>query len=343
VGEGHAEFDAETGKTQRFEMARLNVGRSRLSNLTADFTPGYPDVAIGGGEFDAAPLLANDDKKDKEDEPTPAFALHADRLSKVYLQKDRLLTDVSLQLYHDADWWDRIDIKANVPNSGPLTIHYGPAEGARHILHVDSADAGAVLAAFGISQSVRGGDMLINAEAHDGEPQRPLVGGMVIKDFRVVDAPVLARLLTMATITGFVDLMSGEGFQFDKFKAQFTKTEGRLDIDLAKAHGPSIGITAAGHVDFDKNQLKIAGTVIPVNAVNSVLSGIPVLGDIFIGEGMFAVTYGAEGSIDDPKISVNPLSAIAPGFIKGMFDYSTGDEEPPPIQALPPTTSGRQK
>jgi uncharacterized protein YhdP len=344
VAEGHAEFNPESGKTQRIVLPTLNVGRSRLSNLTADFTPGYPDVVIGGGEFDAAPLLANDDKQDEtEDEPTPAFALRADRLSKVYLQENRELTDVSLQLYHDADWWDRIDIKANVPNSGPLTVHYGPAAGARHVLHVDSADAGAVLAAFGISQSVRGGALLINAEAHDGEPHRPLIGGMLIKDFRVVDAPVLARLLTMATLTGFVDMMTGDGFQFDKFKAQFTKTEGRLDIDLAKAHGPSIGITGAGHVDFDKNSLRIAGTVIPVNAVNSVLSDIPIIGDIFIGEGMFAVTYGAEGDLDNPKISVNPLSAIAPGFIKGMFDYSTGDEEPPPIQALPPNSGGGQK
>jgi hypothetical protein len=88
--------------------------------------------------------------------------------------------------------------------------------------------------------------------------------------------------------------------------------------------------------------MDIAGTVIPVNAVNSVLSDIPVLGDILIGDGMFAVTYGAEGDLDNPEISVNALSAIAPGFIKGLFDYSTGDEEPPPIQALPPTTKNQK-
>jgi hypothetical protein len=258
------------------------------------------------------------------------------------LKEKRELTDVSVQLRHDAEWWDLIDLKANVPSGGPVTLHYGPAEGARHILHVDSADAGAVLAALGISQSVRGGSLLINAEAHDNEPHRPLKGGVLITDFRMVDAPVLARLLTMATITGFVDLMSGDGFQFDKFKMQFIKTDGRIDIDLAKAHGPSIGITGAGHVDFDKNRLSIAGTVIPVNAVNSVLSDIPVLGDILFGEGMFAVTYGAQGDLDNPEILVNPLSAIAPGFIKGMFEYSTGDEPPPEIQALPPTTGGQK-
>ena len=83
---------------------------------------------------------------------------------------------------NDAEWWDLIDLKANVPSGGPVTLHYGPAEGARHILHVDSADAGAVLAALGISQSVRGGSLLINAEAHDNEPHRPLKGGVLIKD-----------------------------------------------------------------------------------------------------------------------------------------------------------------
>lgn len=334
AADGNAKFSADTGKPARVEFSSLNIGRSRLRNVSADFAPGHPDVVIGGGEFDAESLLGGD--KDKEDEPTPAFALRADRLDKIFLKEKRELTDVSVQLRHDAKWWDLIDLKATVPAGGQVTLHYGPAEGARHILHVDSADAGAVLAALGISQSVRNGSLLINAEAHDNEPHRPLKGGVLITDFRMVDAPVLARLLTMATITGFVDLMGGEGFQFDKFKMQFTKTEGRLDIELAKAHGPSIGLTGAGHVDFDKNHMDIAGTVIPVNAVNSVLSDIPLLGDILFGEGMFAVTYGAEGDLDNPKISVNPLSAIAPGFIKGLFEYSTGDEEPPPIQALPP-------
>ena len=258
------------------------------------------------------------------------------------MKEKRQLTDVSVHLRHDAEWWDLIDVKAIVPAGGAVTVHYGPAAGARHVLHVDSADAGAVLAAAGISQSVRKGNLLINAETHDNEPHRPLKGGVLITNFRMVDAPVLARLLTMATITGFVDMMSGDGFQFDKFKMQFTKTEGRLDIDLAKAHGPSIGMTGTGHVDFDKNQMSIAGTVIPVNAVNSVLSDIPVLGDILFGEGMFAVTYGAQGDLDNPEISVNPLSAIAPGFIKGLFEYSTGDEEPPEIQALPPNTGGQK-
>jgi hypothetical protein len=344
VIDGNAKFNTETGEPARIDLSRLNVGRSRLRDVTADFAPGYPDIVIGGGEFDAESLLGDSKEKDKdkEDKPTPAFALRADRLDKLFLKEKRELTDVSIQLRHDAEWWDLIDLKANVPSGGPVTLHYGPAEGARHILHVDSADAGAVLAALGISQSVRNGSLLINAEAHDNEPHRPLKGGVLIKDFRMVDAPVLARLLTMATITGFVDLMSGDGFQFNKFKMQFTKTEGRLEIDLAKAHGPSIGITGAGHVDFDKNRMNIAGTVIPVNAVNSVLSDIPVLGDILFGEGMFAVTYGAEGDLDNPQISVNPLSAIAPGFIKGLFEYSTGDEAPPEIQALPPKT-GSQK
>ncbi|HVR68958.1 MAG TPA: AsmA-like C-terminal domain-containing protein [Verrucomicrobiae bacterium] len=342
VIDGSAKFTAETGEPARLEFSRVNIGRSRLRDVTADFSPGYPDIVIGGGEFDAESLLGGDKEKDKEDEPTPAFALRADRLDKIFLKEKRELKDVSVQMRHDAEWWDLIDMKAIVPAGGAVTLHYGPSEGARHILHVDSADAGAFLAALGISQSVRGGSLLINAEAHDNEPHRPLKGGVLIKDFRMVDAPVLARLLTMATITGFVDLMSGDGFQFDKFKMQFTKTEGRLDIDLAKATGPSIGLTGAGYVDFDKNYLDIAGTVIPVNAVNSVLSDIPVLGDILIGDGMFAVTYGAEGDLGNPEISVNPLSAIAPGFIKGLFDYSTGDEEPPPIQALPPNAKNQK-
>jgi hypothetical protein len=335
--DGRAEFAPETGKIARMDFARFNLGRSRIHDVAADWSAGYPDIVIGGGEFDAGPLLEPAAPETAAETPTPAFALRADRLDKVYLSRDRAFSDVTVGLRHDGEWWDLIDLKGTVPNAGPLTIRYAPTGDGRHALNVASADAGAVLAAFGITESVRNGQLLLNAQTQDADPRRPLKGVMEIKDFRVVDAPVLARLLSVATLTGFVDLLGGEGFQFDKFKGEFTKTGGRLDIALARARGPSIGITAAGHVDFDENRVDLAGTVVPANALNSVLSEIPLLGPLIVGEGLFAVTYGAEGDLQNPDISINPLSALAPGFVKGLFEYSTDDgEPPPPIEALPP-------
>jgi uncharacterized protein YhdP len=182
--------------------------------------------------------------------------------------------------------------------------------------------------------------LTITGEADDAIPGRPLTGKAEIADFRLVKASILARLLTMATLTGFVDMLTGEGFQFNRFESDFTKTKGRLDIKLARAHGPSIGLTGTGYVDFDRHNVDMRGTVVPAYAVNGILNDIPILGYILTGpegEGMFAAIYRATGPLDQPEISVNPLSALTPGFLRGVFGLfdSSGDGSEPPPTALP--------
>ena len=49
---------------------------------------------------------------------------------------------------------------------------------------------------------------------------------------------------------------------------------------------------------------------------------IPILGRLLVGregEGLFAVTYTMKGDLKDPRVVVNPLSALAPGFLRRMF------------------------
>jgi AsmA-like C-terminal region len=256
---------------------------------------------------------------------------------------------VAVSLRHDGAYWDRVLIDATLPEGQALTVRYQP-EAGKHKLSVTSGDAGGVLRAFDIIDNVKGGALNVVGEATDFAPGRPLVGQAVINDFRLVRAPVLARLLTLATLTGFVDALTGEGFQFNQFKSDFTKTGGRLDIKLARAHGPSIGLTGSGNADFDANTVDINGTVVPAYALNSILGNIPVIGDLLQGgkgEGMFAATYHASGSLDEPRISVNPLAALTPGFLRGLFDIFSGSGdsggEDGATPDAPPAPSGTNK
>jgi hypothetical protein len=241
-------------------------------------------------------------------------------------------------LRHDGQYWDQILLDATLPEQQPLSVRFEPA-GGRHRLSVTSVDAGAVLRAFDIIDNVKGGTLTVTGESDDAQPGRPLVGKAEIADFRLLRASVLARLLTLATFTGFVDVLTGEGFQFNRFESDFTKTDGRLDIELARAHGPSIGLTATGYVDFDQHNVDMEGTIVPAYALNSIVNDIPIIGFILTGgegEGMFAATYHATGPLEEPKISVNPLAALAPGFLRGLFNIFDDDgEAPPPVTALP--------
>jgi uncharacterized protein YhdP len=226
-----------------------------------------------------------------------------------------------------------------LPAGGGAAVSPLSGQRRQHQLSITSTDAGAALRAFDIMDNVKGGTLTVTGEADDAAPERPLTGKAEISDFRLMRASILARLLTMATLTGFVDVLTGEGFQFNRFESDFTKTEGRLDIELARAHGPSIGLTATGYVDFDKHNVDMKGTVVPAYALNGILNDIPIIGFVLTGgegEGMFAVIYHATGPLEQPEISVNPLSALTPGFLRGVFDiFDSGGEPPPPPTALP--------
>ncbi len=335
-GTGTARFDNDDGSISGIDFGELRLGRTDLRGVTATFAGERIDVAIAGGEIDARPLI--EARETATDGGTPPFTLRAERLSRVHLGDDRSLGDVSATLRHDGQYWDQILVDATLAEQATLSLRYEPA-GGRHRLAVASSNAGATLRAFGVMETMKGGTLNITGEVDDAAVGRPLIGKAEIEDFRVVGASVLARLLTLATLTGFVDVLTGEGFQFNRFESDFTKTDGRLDVELARAHGPSIGLTGTGFIDFDRQNVDIEGTIVPAYALNSIVNDIPIIGFILTGgegEGMFAATYHATGPLEEPNISVNPLAALAPGFLRGLFNIFDDDgEAPPPVTALP--------
>ena len=100
-----------------------------------------------------------------------------------------------------------------------------------------------------------------------------------------------------------------------------------IELRDGRAFGPSLGITVDGEIDRRSDQLTLSGTLVPAYTINSVLGSIPLIGTLLIGrqgEGIIALTYSVRGPIEDPNISVNPLSALAPGFLRNFFSIFTG-------------------
>ena len=123
-----------------------------------------------------------------------------------------------------------------------------------------------------------------------------------------------------------------------------TATDGRLQSDLLRAYGPALGITAKGEIDLRADRSDLQGTIVPAYTVNSVLGKIPVLGELLVGgkgEGVFAVTYRLRGPVGDPEITVNPLSALTPGFLRGLFGLLEGGESPDELPRALPSEPGR--
>src|SRR5690606_31032576 len=142
------------------------------------------------------------------------------------------------------------------------------------------------------------------------KPTSPLSGIMRISEHTIRKAPLLTKILTIASLTGIIETLSGGGVRFTKMKVPFTYVNDVITIKDAKTYGPSLGITADGTIAMKNTELNIRGTVIPAYALNSILGKIPIIGALAGGKdgGLVAVNYSVKGPYTDPDISVNPLS-----------------------------------
>ena len=140
-----------------------------------------------------------------------------------------------------------------------------------------------------------------------------------IYDFKVKKIPALAKILTLASLQGIADLLTGEGIRFNELEMKFNSNSDKLEIDELYAIGPAISILMEGYVQKKPNLISLKGTLVPATTINKFVASIPLLGDILVGkktgEGVFGVSFKIKGPQKDLKTTVNPIKTLAPRFI----------------------------
>jgi hypothetical protein len=122
-----------------------------------------------------------------------------------------------------------------------------------------------------------------------------------------------------------------------------------IELADARAFSASLGMTAKGRIDLGRRVFDVQGTVVPAYFINSLLGRVPLLGKLVspeTGGGLFAMSYGVKGPFDDPSVRVNPLSAVTPGFLRGLFgvfDSTPGGGGDGPVSAPPTGPQGGQQ
>ena len=141
---------------------------------------------------------------------------------------------------------------------------------------------------------------------------------LIIDNFKVKKIPVLAKLLTLASLQGIADLLTGEGIRFSDFEMTYSNKGNLMTVDEIYAIGPAISILMEGYVE-SKKLISLRGTLVPATTINRTISSIPLLGDILIGkkvgEGVFGVSFKIKGPPKDLKTKVNPIKTLTPRFI----------------------------
>jgi hypothetical protein len=166
-------------------------------------------------------------------------------------------------------------------------------------------------------------------------PGAPLAGSAELEEFGVREAPALAKLLQAMTVYGVFEALSGQNLSFASLTAPFVLTREALVLNDARAFSVSLGLTARGRIDRMRDTIDMEGTIVPAYVFNSLLGRIPLVGRIFSpeqGGGLFAATYRMRGPLADPAVTVNPLAALTPGFLRGIFGLGQQGAEEAPAQ-----------
>ena len=301
--------------------------------LLSGFLGGSPDTTED--ETEKAPVLFTGETVN---DPTRRTVLIAD-IGEAAGHHGTLFRNVSLHMVQVEEQLWSLDVSATDNDGAPITVTAGPDGTGARVLTGQSRNAGAVLRALDFTRGIRGGELRLRGAYDDSKPGAPLAGTLRIDKFRVEDAPVLANILTLGSLTGISDTMRGEGIYFDRLELSFAFTERRIHVSDARMSGPAIGLTASGQIDRAEDLIDIEGTLVPAYTINSFLGQVPILGPLIVGregEGVFAITYGVRGKSDDPSIIVNPLSALAPGFLRRLFEFGATLPPEQPAGTQPP-------
>jgi hypothetical protein len=288
------------------------------------------DLTITGNSFDGSALGR---RKSGTGEKTPIhetgdpFHLSA-KLAKLALRDGVIIAPFALDASGTGHSPRTLSANGGLGKS-TLVVSLAATGNQRH-LTATAGDAALLLQGLLGNAGIKGGDLSLQAtlpaataSAHRGEDSTDAAGELIIRNCTVLNQAFLTRAFSSGSPAGVVDLMRGQGIALDSVHIPFRMTGDVISIHDARASGPSIGLTADGYIDRASNQIALQGAIAPLYGLNSLLGAIPVLGDVFVskkGEGLFGVTYNVSGDLDSPKISTNPLSVLAPGILRRVFE-----------------------
>lgn len=312
-------------------LARLDhivLGRSDVAGtVRLPATPRKTPIAVdlAGSQLDLSARLAQHASQQRKppakSAPWPPWTLNA-RFGRVLMAKSQQIAPLTVQASSDGVILSHLNVAGRAAANAPFSLRIAPDRGVRRVT-ASATDAGALLRAADVTGNLERGRLSVSGTYDDARPGHPLSGTAELDQFRVHGQTLaLGRLLKAMTLYGVVDVMRGPGLGFTRLVAPYRLTGGTLELMDARAFSPSLGLTTRGWIDFNGSQVDLQGTIVPAYFFNALLGNVPLVGRLFSperGGGVFAASYRLRGKLTAPTVSVNPLTALTPGFLRGIF------------------------
>ena len=271
---------------------------------------------IYGKSFDASQLIY-DQLNNDEDSISVFSDLNTSinvKIIKTYLDNVTFINDLTGNLDFRNNKINKLNLDSSFTNNKKLTLTVNKNENNEKITTLFSGYPKPLVKQYKFVKGFEEGILDFYSIKKNG------ISNSVLKidNFKVQEVPVLARLLTLASLQGIADLLTGEGIRFTDFEMKFTNKKGLMTIDEMYAIGPAISVLMDGYIET-KKLISLRGTLVPATTINRTIASIPLIGKILVGkktgEGVFGVSFKIKGPPKNLKTTVNPVKTLTPRFI----------------------------
>ena len=276
-------------------------------------------IKIQGEIYDARPLLLSINQEDKGSSLSRKFnGEFQANFEEVITDKQIILLKFSMISNIKKGKHEKFTAKGEFSDNEFLDISMSPTDdGKTKVIQLFSDRAEPFISSYKFIKGFKGGKLEYESTYNDQGSN----SNLKISNFKVSKVPALTQLLTLASLQGIADTLTGEGIRFDELEMDFNskKTEKNvINIEEFYAIGPAISLLMEGYV-VKKELVSLRGTLVPARTVNKVIGWIPVVGKILIGskigEGVFGVSFKMKGPPEDIKTTVNPIKTLTPRFV----------------------------
>ena len=322
---GKLESRPTDGRIERITLSKLALGATNVAGTVSRVEGGYA-VDLSGAAIELKRVLPDADPNargvPKPASPQgPLVSINLD-VGAVLLKRGSL-PRVKGSLALRGDRLISANLQTTPDGAAPAQLRVTPS-GKGRSFDLVAADFGAVLRSAGWLEGMVGGQLHVSATTDDTRPDPPLRGRVEMKSYRLMKVPANPSR-GVANVNGVVDQLGrvgGDRQVFDALTVDIEKDGDRLRLRNGRTAGDNVGVTVQGMVQLNTDEVCLAGGIVPAYALNSIISNIPLIGDLLTGGrggGLFALNYLIRGPIDDPNSSVNPLSVLPIGPLRNLM------------------------
>ena len=279
------------------------------------------DYSIKGKSLDATKLINK--IMNSDDENSSLFSKFNSKINleinKTYIDEVNFINNLSGVLIFKNNTINDLNLKSTFSNDKAISLSIKTNDIQEKITKLFTDYPKPLVKRYNFIKGFEGSYLNYYSIKKDGTSNSILT----IDNFKIKEVPVFAKILSLASLQGISDLLTGEGIRFTDFEMKYSNTKGLMTIEEMFAIGPAVSILMDGYIE-PKNLISLRGTLVPATSINKSIALIPILGDVLVGnktgEGVFGVSYKIKGPSNDLHTTVNPIKTLTPRFITRIYE-----------------------